>query len=133
MSATVTAPSYKASTMSGAHWINSQTTSKGPPLNMPCNSMDAPMPRFTRSQPSTMPVSHWGSTSSGNSHQGVPCSVKLYKCTAANSKDATRSEEHTYELQSLMRISYAVFFLKKKKHKHLQDNITYPPRTPPTQ
>src|SRR3546814_2092286 len=26
-----------------------------------------------------------------------------------------RSEEHTYELQSLMRISYAVFCLKKKK------------------
>src|SRR3546814_1649831 len=30
---------------------------------------------------------------------------------------ATRSEEHTSELQSLMRISYAVFCLKKKKHK----------------
>src|SRR3546814_9944975 len=30
----------------------------------------------------------------------------------------TRSEEHTSELQSLMRISYAVFCLKKKKHKH---------------
>src|SRR3546814_5768089 len=28
-----------------------------------------------------------------------------------------RSEEHTSELQSLMRISYAVFCLKKKKHK----------------
>src|SRR3546814_6943913 len=28
-----------------------------------------------------------------------------------------RSEEHTYELQSLMRISYAGFCLKKKKHK----------------
>src|SRR3546814_8615779 len=27
----------------------------------------------------------------------------------------TRSEEHTSELQSLMRISYAVFFLQKKK------------------
>src|SRR3546814_4591653 len=27
-----------------------------------------------------------------------------------------RSEEHTYELQSLMRISYAIFCLKKKKH-----------------
>src|SRR3546814_9279997 len=26
-----------------------------------------------------------------------------------------RSEEHTYELQSLMRLSYAVFCLKKKK------------------
>src|SRR3546814_9576764 len=31
---------------------------------------------------------------------------------------AYRSEEHTSELQSLMRISYAVFCLKKKKHKH---------------
>src|SRR3546814_6267775 len=30
---------------------------------------------------------------------------------------ANRSEEHTSELQSLMRISYAVFCLKKKKHK----------------
>src|SRR3546814_3048934 len=35
-----------------------------------------------------------------------------------------RSEEHTSELQSLMRISYAVFCLKKKKqHKH---NATQP-------
>src|SRR3546814_3048860 len=34
-----------------------------------------------------------------------------------------RSEEHTSELQSLMRISYAVFCLKKKKQKtQLQDN-----------
>src|SRR3546814_3658130 len=29
-----------------------------------------------------------------------------------------RSEEHTSELQSLMRISYAVFCLKKKKHRN---------------
>src|SRR3546814_2014630 len=29
-----------------------------------------------------------------------------------------RSEEHTSELQSLMRISYAVFCLKKQKHTH---------------
>src|SRR3546814_7432852 len=32
--------------------------------------------------------------------------------------DAQRSEEHTSELQSLMRISYAVFCLKKKKKKN---------------
>src|SRR3546814_10253287 len=31
-------------------------------------------------------------------------------------RPAPRSEEHTSELQSLMRISYAVFCLKKKKH-----------------
>src|SRR3546814_3526600 len=30
-----------------------------------------------------------------------------------------RSEEHTSELQSLMRISYAVFCLKKQKHKKI--------------
>src|SRR3546814_7767212 len=33
--------------------------------------------------------------------------------------DGTRSEEHTSELQSLMRISYAVFCLKKKKPSNL--------------
>src|SRR3546814_2105725 len=32
--------------------------------------------------------------------------------------DKPRSEEHTSELQSLMRISYAVFCLKKKKSKN---------------
>src|SRR3546814_9177365 len=39
---------------------------------------------------------------------------------------ALRSEEHTSELQSLMRISYAVFCLKKKKKnkKHKKQNTT---------
>src|SRR3546814_1422881 len=37
---------------------------------------------------------------------------------------AGRSEEHTSELQSLMRISYAVFCLKKKKNKK-QSTITH--------
>src|SRR3546814_3806341 len=42
-------------------------------------------------------------------------------CRAANSPEGTgeRSEEHTSELQSLMRISYAVFCLKKKTKKYL--------------
>src|SRR3546814_7736061 len=35
-----------------------------------------------------------------------------------------RSEEHTSELQSLMRISYAVFCLKKTKLKTLHNNYT---------
>src|SRR3546814_1372262 len=34
------------------------------------------------------------------------------------STSTARSEEHTSELQSLMRISYAVFCLKKKKYKN---------------
>src|SRR3546814_1416591 len=37
-------------------------------------------------------------------------------------RDGDRSEEHTSELQSLMRISYAVFCLKKKKQtNHTED------------
>src|SRR3546814_6385790 len=35
-----------------------------------------------------------------------------------------RSEEHTSELQSLMRISYAVFCLKKKINKHKYSSTT---------
>src|SRR3546814_5435308 len=36
---------------------------------------------------------------------------------------AKRSEEHTSELQSLMRISYAVFCLKKKKRRDVLDLV----------
>src|SRR3546814_1683883 len=39
----------------------------------------------------------------------------VLRCCSASSAAQRRSEEHTSELQSLMRISYAVFCLKKKK------------------
>src|SRR3546814_7273665 len=39
-------------------------------------------------------------------------------------RTADRSEEHTSELQSLMRISYAVFCLKKKKTKSYNSTTT---------
>src|SRR3546814_5006131 len=39
--------------------------------------------------------------------------------TLPHEQDANRSEEHTSELQSLMRISYAVFCLKKNKKSDL--------------
>src|SRR3546814_1170533 len=41
--------------------------------------------------------------------------TELYAAVRARA-DRSRSEEHTSELQSLMRISYAVFCLKKKKN-----------------
>src|SRR3546814_5639770 len=56
----------------------------------------------------------------------APVIVKHERHAASPSPSASRSalrrsEEHTSELQSLMRISYAVFCLKKKnKHKHNQ-------------
>src|SRR3546814_9909281 len=38
---------------------------------------------------------------------------------------APRSEEHTSEVQSLMRISYAVFCLKKKKHYRITQQLKH--------
>src|SRR3546814_4498646 len=56
----------------------------------------------------------FGLTSFGSSVPGAEC------CPGRDRPRAmARSEEHTSELQSLMRISYAVFCLKKKtKHQH---------------
>src|SRR3546814_8579173 len=42
--------------------------------------------------------------------------------------DRCRSEEHTSELQSLMRISYAVFCLKKKKKNKINIKHIYRPK-----
>src|SRR3546814_139075 len=53
-----------------------------------------------------------------------------YSSKTNNRLPVTRSEEHTSELQSLMRISYAVFCLKKKKkHKKKVIKSTYPKNT----
>src|SRR3546814_9864415 len=41
--------------------------------------------------------------------------VRILRSAAHRAGESNRSEEHTSELQSLMRISYAVFCLKKKK------------------
>src|SRR3546814_4506864 len=46
-----------------------------------------------------------------------------YRMIGVESLTQGRSEEHTSELQSLMRISYAVFFLKKKKKIQQRMNI----------
>src|SRR3546814_1824270 len=56
---------------------------------------------------------------------GSPIQAALDSLTAlmvehALTADDIRSEEHTSELQSLMRISYAVFCLKKKNTNHQQ-------------
>src|SRR3546814_10583255 len=48
----------------------------------------------------------------------VKRAIPILEALAAETE---RSEEHTSELQSLMRISYAVFCLKKKKRKKYHD------------
>src|SRR3546814_1611091 len=47
---------------------------------------------------------------------------EIEKLTLFDPLTGERSEEHTSELQSLMRISYAVFCLKKKKNNHSKQN-----------
>src|SRR3546814_10849746 len=53
------------------------------------------------------------------------CSVASIATSAPSAFWVARSEEHTSELQSLMRISYAVFCLKKKKNKTTEKNKKY--------
>src|SRR3546814_7973486 len=53
-----------------------------------------------------------------------PDAMLLDFLTATYVAAADRSEEHTSELQSLMRISYAVFCLKKKKNMNTTDTHT---------
>src|SRR3546814_3438960 len=49
----------------------------------------------------------------------LPRKPAIPPASAAPGRRLLRSEEHTSELQSLMRISYAVFCLKKKKPIHI--------------
>src|SRR3546814_5387555 len=64
------------------------------------------------------PVSHRKRSSE------TAANVKKWRATSRQPGGrGSRSEEHTSELQSLMRISYAVFCLKKKiKYKNYQDS-----------
>src|SRR3546814_5446548 len=63
-----------------------------------------------------LPVEKWEAWV--RSKGGNPAGIE-----AAPAAAAPRSEEHTSELQSLMRISYAVFCLKKKKQERNQPTV----------
>src|SRR3546814_10366199 len=58
--------------------------------------------------------SAWGTGPDDYLHKGMALHDQLKDEPLIRTIFAPRSEEHTSELQSLMRISYAVFCLKKK-------------------
>src|SRR3546814_2053925 len=65
----------------------------------------------------------WRAARKASSSRGVPIVTRRQSARRGHDEQSRtstdrRSEEHTSELQSLMRISYAVFCLKKKKHNH---------------
>src|SRR3546814_2547358 len=59
---------------------------------------------------------------------GVDTLRKAFAPFAALGRKDLRSEEHTSELQSLMRTSYAVFCLTKKTHKTVRQQRNVPAR-----
>src|SRR3546814_3761821 len=83
-------------------------------LATPCAQASVRRGNRNRLRP-CMPVRFISSQSSLSRTQAMHSSVRVGLFGAACSK---RSEEHTSELQSLMRISYAVFCLKKKNKKN---------------
>src|SRR3546814_3292520 len=70
-----------------------------------------------QSMPSTRRRNDWLASSVMIAPRPVVPATAYGRCSNYRVKamNLTRSEEHTSELQSLMRISYAVFCLKKKK------------------
>src|SRR3546814_10714005 len=62
------------------------------------------------------------STASRSSRPRSPSARLICAAWRSSAPTMSRSEEHTYELQSLMRISYAVLCLKK--HKQTQEKET---------
>src|SRR3546814_6794140 len=79
-----------------------------------------------------LPLPACRAPTSGSQESWSPCSVTADRgvgssCVARTDarRSSNRSEEHTSELQSLMRNSYAVFCLKKKKL--LTKKTTSPP------
>src|SRR3546814_12892250 len=76
-------------------------------------------PRSTRTDtlfPYTTLFRSYQETLLGSGLPATPAFVRTMLAAAAADEVRARSEEHTSELQSLMRISYAVFCLKKKKN-----------------
>src|SRR3546814_2784766 len=73
--------------------------------------------RSSRHWNNALPPASRSATCSTLSCKPTVASRKRRNCNACARKTSasSRSEEHTSELQSLMRISYAVFCLKKKK------------------
>src|SRR3546814_1742301 len=73
-------------------------------------------PRSTRTDTLFPYTTLFRSSAAGRSKATIPVSEAFQPCMSRVTRYLrSRSEEHTSELQSLMRISYAVFCLKKKK------------------
>src|SRR3546814_5824204 len=93
-------------------------------IGQPCGRRRAPMPiasiifmldeEMADTRPSKDGATEFFRSAVSITWLDSPCASSA----SASVRPTSRSEEHTSELQSLMRISYAVFCLKKKKKKN---------------
>src|SRR3546814_2176110 len=91
------------------------------------------LPATERRRPGLQPGAHGevrGADPQGAEPPGIERLGPRHRCAAGAAGEPwprgalVRSEEHTSELQSLMRISYAVFCLKKKKRKKVTNDYS---------
>src|SRR3546814_7586721 len=82
-----------------------------------CRRMSASWPAMSRSVPTTCSVRLERLSCARVSLERTRMHSVVRRKRSSEISSAKRSEEHTSELQSLMRISYAVFCLKKKNRK----------------
>src|SRR3546814_3676484 len=88
-------------------------------LEPPTRKISSPVASFASVSPLAKPFNPRIAVLAHN----VEAALTIY-CLGKEMLLTTRSEEHTSELQSLMRISYAVFCLKKKKKKIQRKKVT---------
>src|SRR3546814_1083340 len=82
-----------------------------------------PLPTQFRQRPDAWPQAARPKLRTGKSRKTPSATRITFQPTPpAKSDIPCRSEEHTSELQSLMRISYAVFCLKKKTNNNTHEN-----------
>src|SRR3546814_2239569 len=97
-----------------------------------------PEPTLFRSPNTDQPIPWVRRSSASRPSRELPCSSLPGDQTQTEARPGTtprmppptpllRSEEHTSELQSLMRTSYAVFCLKKKRHLYRKAEQTHTP------
>src|SRR3546814_4979948 len=100
-------PTNRQSVAKKPHFVHRETENQ-PAIRRPCaDRCKISASIAARASESTIAPPEGLATASG----------PLQPLPSKRSQPPSRSEEHTSELQSLMRISYAVFCLKKKKHR----------------
>src|SRR3546814_4928808 len=114
---------YDFATKRGAQFLGEYARSASPFANVGERTVSVQVTSVVRASDESFQVKWTETAFERGSQSGVSRWTAILTTVT---RPPARSEEHTSELQSLMRISYAVFCLKKKKNEtDKQQDITY--------